>query len=250
MVLTRPDGFETYAEAKRRRAYKVRLLSRGRKRERKLAEKLHECSKADPCASGACDICLGHARLQLYRESQAILASSPNWTRASIIGNGFLKTPGQLASFNLNAVNKTIKKRLERSSLSSRIVFAGIDISLNLEDNVIVGWQPHIYALIEGKNTLRLQEAIKAIFPPEPTAPIPYDFEQVTDPSARITYLFKGIFQRRSRYTTSSGAARTRFQPLKWDDQRELLLLLDQYPIHARLILRGVRRNGRRFIVI
>jgi len=72
---------------------------------------------------------------------------------------------------------------LERSSLSSRIVFAGIDISLNLEDNIIVGWQPHIYALIEGKNTRQLQEAIKAAFPPEPTAAMPYDFDQVTDPA-------------------------------------------------------------------
>jgi hypothetical protein len=248
--LPKPDGFETYAEAKRRCAYKVRLLSRGGKREQRLAARLGRCSKADPCASGACDICLGHARLQLYRESQAILASRPDWTRASIIGNGFLKTPGQLTSVNLNAINKTINKRLERSSLSSRILFAGIDISLNLEDNIIVGWQPHIYALIEGKNTRQLQEAIKAAFPPEPTAAMPYDFDQVTDPSARITYLFKGIFKRRSHYTTSSGHARTRFQPLKWDEQRELLLFLDQYPIHARLILRGVRRNGRRFIII
>ena len=56
---------------------------------------------------------------------------------------------------------------------------AGIDISLNLQDNDIIGWQLHLYMLIEGENTLRLREAIKAAFPPERTAPMPYDFDEV-----------------------------------------------------------------------
>ena len=51
--LPKPDGFETYAEAKRRCAYKVRLLSRGGKREQRLAARLGRCSKADPlCIRG------------------------------------------------------------------------------------------------------------------------------------------------------------------------------------------------------
>jgi hypothetical protein len=31
---------------------------------------------------------------------------------------------------------------------------------------------------------------------------------------------------------------------------RELLPFLDQYPIGARLILRGIRRNGSRLVII
>ena len=97
-----------------------------------------------------------------------------------------------------------IDKRLERSSLRRRIVMAGIDISLNLQDNNIIGWQLHLYMLIEGENTLRLREATKAAFPPEPTAPTPYDFDEVNDPSNCVTYLFKAIFKRRSRYTNAN----------------------------------------------
>ena len=73
----------------------------------------------------------------------------------------------------LKALGEMIDKRLERSSLRQRIVMAGIDISLNLQDNKIIWWQLHLYILVEGENTLRLREAIKAAFPPEPTARFP-----------------------------------------------------------------------------
>src|ERR1035437_10081583 len=106
--------------------------------------------------------------------------------------------------------------------------------------------------LIEGENTLRLREAIKAAFPPppEPIAWVPYDFDEVNDPSNRITYLFKAIFKRRSRYTDANGRPRTKGLPLKGPELRELLPFLDQYPIPARLILRGIRRNGSRLVII
>ena len=104
--------------------------------------------------------------------------------------------------------------------------------------------------LIEGTNTLRVQEAIKAAFPPEPTAPIPHLFSSVSDSTKAITYLFKNIFNRRSRYADTSGQARTKDLPLKPADLRELLPFLDQHPIGARLILRGIRRNGGRLVVI
>ena len=105
----------------------------------------------------------------------------------------------------LKALASMIDKRLERSSLCRRIVIAGIDISHNLQDNKSLGWQMHLYLLIEGENTLRLREAIKAAFPPEQSAPTPYDFDEVNAPSNCVTYLFKAIFKRRSRYTTTNG---------------------------------------------
>jgi hypothetical protein len=80
---------------------------------------------------------------------------------------------GELMNAELKALGEMIDKRLERSSLRRRIVLAGIDISLNFQDNDVIGWQLHLYMLIEGENTLRLREAIKAAFPPEPTAPTP-----------------------------------------------------------------------------
>ena len=68
-------------------------------------------------------------------------------------------------------------------------------------------------------------------------------------PSNCVTYLFKAIFKRRSRYTNANGH-RTKSLPLKGRELRELLQFLDHHPVGERLILRGIRRNGRRLVII
>jgi hypothetical protein len=249
-VPPRPDGFETFADAKKRRAQKIRILSQGEKDQQRLAAKLRRCRKDNRCDSGACDVCLRLYRLRLLRQTSPVLASRLHWTRASVVPAGFLLSLGELANVELKALGEMIDKRLERSSLRRRIVLAGIDISLNLQDNKIIGWQLHLYILVEGENTLRLREAIKAAFPPEPNAPIPYDFDEVNAPSNCVTYLFKAIFKRRSRYTNANGRPRTKRQPLKGPELRELLEFLDHHRVGERLIFRGIRRNGRRLVII
>jgi hypothetical protein len=248
-ITATPDGFETFADAKKRRAQKNRTLGQGGKGQRRLADKLKRCRKGRRCESGACDVCLRLYRLRLFRQTSSVFAARQHWTRASVVPAGLLISPGKLTNVELKTLGEMIDKRLERSSLRRRIVMAGIDISLNLQDNNIIGWQLHLYMLIEGENTLRLREAVKAAFSPEPTARIPYDFDEVNSPSNCVTYLFKGIFRRRSRYTTANGH-RTKSLPLKGPELRELLQFLDQRPIGERLILRGVRRNGRRLVII
>jgi hypothetical protein len=164
-VLPTPDGFETFADAKERRARKIRILSQGEKDQQRLAAQLKRCRKGSRCESGACDVCLRLYRLRLFQTASPVLASRPHWTRASIVPAGFLLPMGELANVQLKALGEMIDKRLERSSLRRRMVLAGIDISLNLQDNKIIGWQLHLYMLIEGENTLRLREAIKADLP-------------------------------------------------------------------------------------
>ena len=72
----------------------------------------------------------------------------------------------------------------------------------------------------------------------------------MNDSAKAVTYLFKAIFKRRSRYTNTNGQARTKSLPLKGQELRELLQFLDQHPVGERLILRGIRRNGRRLVII
>ena len=161
----------------------------------------------------------------------------------------FLFADGELANVDLNALRTKINKRFERWSLRNRIVIAGIDISYNLENNDPIGWQLHLYMLVEGEHTPRLEEAVKATFPPEPTARVPYHFTQVTGAVKAITYLYKTVFWRRSRYTVFGRRPRTRNMPLKRPELRELLEFLGKYPVGARLILRGLRRDGRHLII-
>jgi hypothetical protein len=71
----------------------------------------------------------------------------------------------------------------------------------------------------------------------------------VNDPLNCVTYLFEAIFKRRSRYTNANGH-RTKSLPLKGPELRELLQFLDRQSVGERLILRGIRRNGRRLVII
>jgi hypothetical protein len=64
-----------------------------------------------------------------------------------------------------------------------------------------------------------------------------------------ISYAYKSVFMRRSTYTDDDGKTQTRAYPLKGPDYRELLQFLAKYKVGSRAILRGVRRNGKLFVL-
>ncbi len=107
-----PFGFETDAEAKERRAYKIHLLRGGNGQQRQLAAKLAQCQKGSRCNNGACDVCTRLFRLRLLRQLQPILASRPLWTRASVVPADFLFAPGELANVDLDALREGLANDL------------------------------------------------------------------------------------------------------------------------------------------
>jgi hypothetical protein len=235
---------ESFEDALERRRIHRTKLKLGNKRQRRVALELNKCRRHHRCCTEACRVCLRHFRISWAGEAIKIVAQRPQWTRCSVISNGLLIPYGTLAGFDMNATIKRIRKRLERSKIHGRIVLGGLDVSLNIESNVIAGWQFHIYLIVEGENDAVLQKAIKDVLPPEPTAHEPYDFLEVSDPLGAVTYLYKGVFKRRSGYNDAKGKHHTKDQPLKGPDLRELLPFLAGYKVGARLILSGVRRNG------
>lgn len=237
---------ELYDEARRWRRDHRRKLSRGKKRHKRVAQRLRNCGPGHRCRTEACRVCMRLFRIWWSGEGIKILLRRTEWTRCSIITQGLLIPYGQLSGFDLPAAVKRIRKRLERSKLHDRIVLGGLDLSLNLENNVTVGWQFHLYLIVQGKDDLELEQAIKDAFPPEPTALKPYDFASVSDPLEAITYTYKSVVKRRSGYKNSQGEHKTVPLPLKGPDLRELLPFLAKYKAGARLILFGVRRDGKR----
>ena len=89
---------------------------------------------------------------------------NPALDASIIVTADLLFVAGELADVDLNGLKKKFQKRFERWTLRDRIVIAGIDLSFNIEENKEVGWQVHLYVLIEGKHTSQLEEAIKATF--------------------------------------------------------------------------------------
>jgi hypothetical protein len=244
-------NFEMFDEAVEWRNRHRKQLRLGNRDQRQIARDLKGCRKSARCATEACPVCVRAFRLQWAGEGIKILLPPPHWTRCSIIPAGFLVPYGKLHTVDLTKMVKLVQKRLQRSGISNRIVIGGLDVSLNLNENTIIGWQLHLYVLIEGKNDKALRKAVKAAFPPEPTAAKPYTFREVENPLKAISYAYKGHFKRRSSYIDKQGHANTKPFKLKGPDQCELLQFLAQYKVGSRAILRGVRRNtsGKSFVL-
>jgi hypothetical protein len=241
-------NFETFADVALRRKRDRKQLRTGNRKDRALARQLKACDGQGPrCQTEACRGCMQAYRLNWAGEITKLVLLSPALTCCSIIPEGVLVPYGSLQSFDLDAAVKRAVKRLARSGISDRMVIGAYDVSLNLTENVMIGWQFHLYLLIEGKNDKALRKAVKAAFPPEPSAAKPYQFREVEDPLKTITYAYKSVFKRRSAYIDADGKAQTRAYPLKGADKRELLQFLAQHKVGSRAVLRGVRRNGKTF---
>jgi hypothetical protein len=245
---TKAMFIESLEDAVKWRRLHRKKLKRGNKRQRRVAGKLSKCRRGNRCGTEACRVCMRDFRIWWPGEAIKIIAQRPHWTRCSVITKGLLVRYGRLQKFDLNAEVKRIRKRLERSEIRGRIVLGALDVSLNIENNVIAGWQFHTYLIVEGQNDAALRQAIKHAFPPEPSALAPYNFVEVSNPLDVVTYAYKALFERRSGYKDSQGKHQTKNQPLKRRDVRELLPFLAKYKVGVRLILSGVRRNGQRLV--
>lgn len=240
-------NFETFEDAIHWRKVHRTKLKTATRRQRRAARPLMKCHRGHRCDTEACRVCLREFRLWWLGEAVRIVVQRPHWTRCSVIPEGWLVPYKQLSGFDLDAEIKRIRKRLERSALHGRVVLGGVDVSLNALNNQIVGWQFHLYLIVEGANDKVLRNAIKAVFAPEPTAQEPYHFEQIdkTGFFDVSTYAYKAFFERRSEFTKSNGKQGVKHQRLKGPDLRRLLPFLARYEVGSRLILSGVRRNGR-----
>src|ERR1700733_13309153 len=135
----RPSNFETYQTAKSERKKRIRSMSRGGGKLTSLIHKLGKCAKKLRCYSEIDPICLGIFRLRLYRGLKSIIKSREDWMRASVITKGLLFKRGELQNVDLPKLIKAFQKRLERSSLKDRMIIGGIDISLNFEEDNVIG---------------------------------------------------------------------------------------------------------------
>jgi hypothetical protein len=241
-------NFETFHDAIHWRNHHRRKLETGTKRQRRVARSLKRCRPNHRCATEACRVCMREFRLWWAGEAVKIMLQRSDWTRCSVITKRLLVPYNDLTKFDLNAEIKRHRKRIERSEIHGRVVLGGLDVSLNIESNVITGWQFHCYLIVEGKNDEQLQQAIKTAFPPEPTALVPYDFAEITDPLVVITYAYKAEIKRRSGFVGADGNHRTKNHPLKGVDIKRLAPFLAKYKVGARLLLAGVRRNGHRLV--
>lgn len=241
-----PRKFETHQEAVKHRDKLVATLTKGTDEDKALAKNLRRCKRERRCQSEACPVCMRLFRKWLLREGLMVLEERRCWYACSIVPAGLRKPVGELANFDLENYVEAVKKRLERSSdLKDALVIGGVDFSLNTEDNGNPVWQPHLYLLIAGLPKKQLKDAVTEAFRGELTSRRPYRLTRVYGPRGALSYAYKALFGRRSGYR-ANGRANTRNLPLKSPQQREIASFLSGYRTGDRLILRGMRRDGKR----
>ena len=108
----------------------------------------------------------------------------------------------------------------------------------------MIDWGPHLNLLIQGEDGPRLQEAIKTVFPPEPTAISPYAFKAVANSNKALSSFIKPNFFA-ERGTKIKKQTRVAKLPLTGGDLKELLAFLGGYPVGTRLLLNGVDPSGK-----
>lgn len=123
-------------------------------------------------------------------------------------------------------------------------VLGGVDVSWNTWDNAGGHWQAHLYLLGFAADTAALRNQIKAAFPPEPTAEVPYMFKAVpaSDFAKVASYAVKADLYHRSGYVGENGRKNTQPFSLKPEQAVEAALFRDRYSVESRLLLKGLKR--------
>lgn len=239
---------ETLACVEQRRSEYIRLLRRSADPiAHRLANTLDGCEPERRCESAACPVCVRRFRKRLLKQLKPVYKREPHWIRASIIPANCLRPIGRLHGFDLAKAKKTWLKRLMRAPaiLRNAILVGGVDVSVNVEENVIQGHQVHLYLAIAAPNSKKLRKAIRKTFAPELSAKRPYLVTDIEDFGPVFSYTMKPMFCRRLSYRNESGQRKgSDVSPLP-SELEEILLWLAEYEIGDRQILRGLRRNGR-----
>jgi hypothetical protein len=250
--------FETIDQALKRRAKLVGQLHNGDDAAKQLAANVAACKNYRRCGSPICPMCVRALRRRFIFQAAGCVndlrLSNPAALRGKVVR--FSAVPpeayrfGHLADADLCALNKKLQKRHERAEFP--LVFAGVDISLNVFDNSTSDacWQPHVYGLVIGLTPDQVRAALAAHYPPGEHARRPLLVTRCKKLAAVLSYCIKPYFSRRSGYRDDhNGRRNSGPQPLNSLQMQDLATWLDQYRLEDRYLLRGCRKQGSRIVI-
>ena len=244
-------NFETKAEAQERHAKIVRhaLFSYGASPSLRAVV---ACGLTARCLRDGCPSCLRRFRKELVKAIRAAHLFEGEWTTVSIISRGHLYRPGHLADFDIGAATKAMNRRLARSSDPDALFIGGWDVSYNMFENEAVGYQVHLYGLIDRPKSEELSRWADETFNLDPLSHRPKVLRPVDDEVGflkSVTYSNKSVFSRRSGYfdpdrpkADGTPSKNTDDLPLRHPQLLEVTSWLAQYPVGSRLILRNLKR--------
>jgi len=164
---------------------------------------------------------------------------------------GFIPTE-TLSTFDLRRFQQASLRALQRALPADAMLVGGIDISLNVENNIVQGWQLHVFGLIgvgPDSDARALRTALRNLPVGSDPRPLKIQPGANCDLKQLVSYAMKSTFYKRSRYqylrdNTGGTTWNTRAQQLGVAHSLQIALLLDRFSMTQRLLLVGLRRVG------
>jgi hypothetical protein len=229
--------FETIKQALKRRNKLARQLQSGDDPAKQLAAALLACTSHCRCRSPICPMCVRALRRSFICEAIGCINDLRSANRSALRDKvvRFSAVPpdgypfGDLAGLDLRTLNEKLQKRHERAMFP--LVFAGVDISLNVFDNSMSDayWQPHVYGLVIGRTPDQVHGALSGHYPSGEHSRRPLLVTRCKKLAAVLSYCIKPYFSRRSGYRDDArnGRKNNKRQPLNSSQIRELAVWLD-----------------------
>ena len=243
-----PDKFETYQMAKSESEIRQNmLLTSTNPDDWELAEKLENCTKKEPCESGACPKCLRKFRRWWYYETDKICDKYKKAYALTIVLYDELLENNQLNKYEPGTLKKRLRKQLVRSGFTKPVLGA-LDMDFDTE---LECWMPHFHLLVLSSER-EIKTLRKRFY--RPTEPIkghsamvlrPTHHSLIKDRDKQLTYLFKSYWVKKEIYIDETGKRRTRAFRLDKHELQTSLRYMDRVGIKGRLFLYKLRiRKG------
>ena len=234
-MINLPEHFETKSEARSRR--KNLQASRGN---------VPKCNKGERCQTEQCHKCLRRFRKSLVKNSTnlGLHSREQDWFCLTLVPSETLIPIGKLECLDLKNEVRKHNVRLKRH-IPDALVIGGIDISLNMERGIPIGWQPHLHLMIFGINKEDSLNALRSVYPRSDIAKRPIRHELLKEGTFNqiLTYCYKSLYFEHSdrKFIPDRKYNKRNMLPRKYEE--ELRAYLCNWLIGDRLILRHARRK-------
>lgn len=221
-------NIESFAEAKKRNCYKIKLFFNSNNPTLiKLGKKLKNCRKGHRCNSLACAVCLRRFRIKFLETNLPKLKQLCNdydLYMATVICN----VPVNMATDNINTFKEWFYKRLQESNLDSLKLVGGIDYSFNQVhgNSYSPYWCQHCHFVVATNHKEYVREVLSGIFIRDgvrlkktPELALLENFEDI---DSVTNYSVPSFFE--TRYKRLNG--RTAHWPLNSKLEKEIALFL------------------------
>ena len=231
---------------------RLEALSAKYPRAAKVADRLNECKRCEPCLSPACPVCSrAFQRMFINMTKDALGIGEKDHGRPPIVAitlvdpKANLKRIAHLDEHHLKNFYRRVRRALDLIGHDEPLI-AALDISRNLEPDddgcsKPHCWSPHLQGFTRATDHIDLRKALVERFMPTDTVPKPIWTGGCDGSHEGLSYACKPSFWRRISYFDEKGHRNSHAKSLTAKEDVRLRIVLDDLLLSDRLFLYRLR---------